>query len=106
MLPLNVELAKKLNKYLQEEHQVTICNLNQYKCSRLLKPDLVHLNDFGHRLFMDRGLGPVLEPYYKVHRIPKYLRVYEWSLTKEGRRRARINLDKTYYAARNAGINL
>ena len=74
--------------------------------SKLLRADMVHLNDFGHRLFMDRGLGPVLEPHNKLHRIPKHLRVYEWSLTKEGHRRARINLDKTYYAAINAGIKL
>ena len=103
-LPLSVSLAKKLNLYLRDEHHVTICNINPFVQACHMKPDNVHLNEKGQRLFMDRALGPVLEPYYKLHRIPKHMRVYDWSLTKEGRRRARINLEKTYYAARNAGI--
>lgn len=105
-LPLSVELAKKINLYLQNEHHVKICHLNPYVQRHMLKPDNVHFNEHGYRLFMDRGLGPVLEPHYKLHRIPKYLRVYEWSFTKEGRKRARINLEKTIYAARHAGLKV
>ena len=74
-------VAKKLNAYLDNEHQAVICQMTQFVVPQMMKADKVHFIELGHRLFMDRGLGPVLEPYYKLHRIPKHHRVNGWSLT-------------------------
>ena len=66
--PHMVELAEKLNQYLEKKHKVTVIRINYLLNDQHFARDEIHLNNRGYRLFMDRCIGSLIDPYYKIER--------------------------------------
>ena len=64
-LPLSCQLASVVNNYLSTVQGVTICNMNKFVKPTQFCSDKTHFNHEGYHLFMDRGLGPLLDQHYK-----------------------------------------
>ena len=64
--PAMVELAEKLNKYLEIKHEFNVVRINCYLTKAHFVKDQMHLNGLGYRVFMDRCIGHMIGPYYKA----------------------------------------
>ena len=77
--PHMVDLAEKLNQYLESKHKVTVVRINYLLTGQHFVRDGIHLNNQGYQLFMDRCLGCLIDPYYKIERKRKADRLLELS---------------------------
>ena len=62
--PLTLHMACTINWYMRTERQLRLVNLNGKVPRDRIKDDLVHFTNLGYHIFMDKGIGMVLDRYY------------------------------------------
>ena len=64
-------LSAKLNGYLNKKYKVRICQMNGHIMDKHLENDDIHFNAEGYKLFISKGLGPLLDDYHMSLELPK-----------------------------------
>ena len=59
-------MIPKLNYYIERKHNIQICQINQYIRGKHIEDDKVHLTCEGYKLFVSKGLGPLLDYHWSV----------------------------------------
>ncbi len=62
--PLTVHMAKTINWYMKSERKLRLINLNGKVPLEYFRDDMIHYNNLGYHVFMDKGIGMVLELFY------------------------------------------
>ncbi len=86
-------LACRINGYMSKTHHVTMNQINGFLEPKHICKDDIHMNAMGYRVFVEKGLGPMLDSYYNLHRLPKSLRNPP-KMSKSAKRRQRKSLKK------------
>ncbi len=86
-------LAYRINGYMSKSHQITMNQINGFLDGMHFCRDDIHLNALGYRVFVEKGLGPMLDSYYNQHRLPKSVRNPP-KTSKSAKRRLRKRLQK------------
>ena len=69
--PVIQEVVHRQIMHLNQLHTVTINQMNFFLESSHMCRDKVHLNSSGYSVFLDKGLGPLLDSHYDALRKPK-----------------------------------
>ena len=86
-------LAYRINGYMSKTHCITMNQINGFLDVKHICRDDIHLNALGYRVFVDKGLGPMLDSYYNERRLPKDMRK-PVKISKSAKRRQRKSLKK------------
>ena len=63
--PAVSNMVTRLNTLFRLRYKVKVCQINGYITTREMDPDGVHLSKEGYRLFISKGLGPLLDMHIK-----------------------------------------
>ena len=80
-------LISKLNFYIEIKHDVKICQMNQYVNVKHIDDDKVHLTCEGYKLFMSKGLGPLLDHHWLIKKPKQEFPTELHKMTKAERKR-------------------
>ena len=61
----------RLNAYISKTYDIRKVQINGFIANAHLCRDQIHLNALGYSMFLDKGLGPLLDAHYNVLRKPK-----------------------------------
>ncbi len=62
--PLTLHMARTINWYMKTERNLRLVNLNGKVPMDRIKDDMVHYNNLGYHVFMDKGIDMAMELYY------------------------------------------
>ena len=69
--PATQLLTYRLNAYISKTYNTHKVQINGFISGAHLCRDQIHLNAHGYSMFVDKGLGPLLDAHYNILRKPR-----------------------------------
>ncbi len=63
--PAVSNMVTRLNALFRLRYKIKVCQINGYITTREMNPDGIHLSQEGYRLFVSKGLGPLIDLHIK-----------------------------------------
>ena len=66
--PVIVDILLKFNKYMRHDMKMKVCQISGYIMNKHWDDEEVHFLHEGYRLFVSKGLGPLLNYQVRTHK--------------------------------------
>ncbi len=96
-------MIPKLLYYIEREHGVKVCQMNQFIQSRHIDDDdKVHVTPEGYKLFISKGLGPLVDHHWQINKPEVEYPTILHKMTKAQRKRFYSRLSNAHVKAKIA----